>query len=653
MVNLFYLTLENHWQTLLVIALFFPFFVYIFLTLANKINSKIIINIFGVGGVLVSFIFFVLLYLYWLNNQNLTNELSLDLKIYDWISVGEVYVPFALKLDALSLIMSVMVTLISFCICLFSVSYMREDEGYKRFFSYLNLFIFFMLLLVISSNFIVLFLAWEGVGLCSYLLIGFWREFYINNIAARKAFIMNRIGDFFMLSAILLIFVKFESVEFNEVFEQVALYDKNHNFITLLSLLLLGGAIAKSAQLPLSTWLPDAMVGPTPVSALIHAATMVTAGVYLIIRANIFFYLSPFTLNIILILALLTLIYSSLIALTQFDIKKILAYSTLTHLSLMFIALGLGTPSSAIFHTLTHASYKALLFLGAACIIHYLDNEKDIRYMGALRKHIPFIFYAFLIGILSISGVIPFSGYFSKDEILAHAMLAGWGIFTIVLVGSFLSSFAMFRLFFMVFYGEERFLKKKESFHKPDNIMKLPLFILCIISIFGGLLNLPDILGGEHFLENILNPLMFYSYISESNSQNLTLNFTFKKEILLFILVHLSLILSIILTWYLYVFKKYSKRSELSKSKIYNLIYNKFYVDETYNILFIKPYYNLSNLGRVLIEEKLIDYFTDLLQRLLERLSNLFRKLQTGKLSFYLFIMIISLILILFLIPNL
>ena len=346
---------------------------------------------------------------------------SVTLEMFSWLKVGNLHIPFSFLLDPLSVTMMMVVTGVGLLIHIYSIGYMGEDEHANTFFEYMNLFIFFMLMLVIGANFIILFIGWEGVGLCSYLLIGFWFKNNDFNYAARKAFIMNRIGDFGFLLGIILMFYQFGSVNFIDVFDKANTMQAGNPVITLITLLLLVGALGKSAQIPLYTWLPDAMAGPTPVSALIHAATMVTAGIYMIARSSALYVLAPITMNVIIVIGLATLLIAATIGLKQNDIKKVLAYSTVSQLGYMFLALGLGAFSTAIFHVTTHAFFKALLFLGAGAVIHALGGLQDIRKMGGLRKKLPITYITFLVATLAISGIPPFSGFFSKDEILAAA----------------------------------------------------------------------------------------------------------------------------------------------------------------------------------------------------------------------------------------
>ncbi|RZJ58925.1 MAG: NADH-quinone oxidoreductase subunit L, partial [Flavobacterium sp.] len=404
-----------------------PFLGFVINGLGRKSLSKGLVGIIGSGVILASFIISVVIFFSLQGDTQKSHEVFL----FDWISAGALHIPLSFLVDPLSSIMLLIITGIGFLIHLYSTSYMHDDEGFGKFFSYLNLFVFFMLLLVLGSNYIVMFIGWEGVGLCSYLLIGFWYTNSAYASAAKKAFVMNRIGDLGFLLGVFLIFTTFGSVEFAKVFPQAANMLPGQNTLFLITILLFIGACGKSAQLPLFTWLPDAMAGPTPVSALIHAATMVTAGIYMIARSSVLFDLAPLTQNIIAIVGITTALVAAIIALTQTDIKKVLAYSTVSQLGYMFLGLGVGAYTGSFFHVLTHAFFKALLFLGAGSVIHAMHHEQDMRHMGGLRKKLPVTFLTMMIGTIAIAGLPPFSGFFSKDEILANAYQASpilWGV---------------------------------------------------------------------------------------------------------------------------------------------------------------------------------------------------------------------------------
>ncbi|HEY5824569.1 MAG TPA: NADH-quinone oxidoreductase subunit L, partial [Cyclobacteriaceae bacterium] len=455
----------------------FPLLGFLIVGLNVKKLSHGAVSVIACGSVLLSFVISIYLFVLLLNLPE--ESRSINIVLFDWIKTSGFSASFSFLIDPLSSLMLLIITGVGFLIHVYSIGYMHDDEGFNRFFSYLNLFVFFMLLLVMGSNYLLMFVGWEGVGLCSYLLIGFWFKNKDYTSAANKAFIMNRIGDLGLIIGIVLIFVLFGSIQYNEVFAKAASFGIGSEMITLITVLLFVGAMGKSAQIPLYTWLPDAMAGPTPVSALIHAATMVTAGIYMVARNNVLYALSPFSLHLILVVGLVTALFAATIALTQNDIKKVLAYSTVSQLGLIFVALGVGAFSSGIFHMATHAFFKALLFLGAGSVIHALSGEQDIRHMGGLRKYLPITFITFLIGTLAISGIPPFAGFFSKDEILAHAFADNTIVWGVALLASLLTSFYMFRLFFLTFSGSTRASDEvMRHIHESPKSITIPLIVL-------------------------------------------------------------------------------------------------------------------------------------------------------------------------------
>jgi NADH-quinone oxidoreductase subunit L len=435
----------------------------------------------------------------------------IDQMVYTWIPSGDLQVPFALRLDPLSMVMILVVSGIGALIHLYSTAYMHEelDAEYARYFSYLNLFAAFMLVLVLAPNFPVMFVGWEGVGLCSYLLIGFW---YVKKSAAdagKKAFIVNRIGDFGFLLGVLLLFSRFGTLDFRALAQIVSTHAPETAAFGTLSaaaLLLFGGAIGKSAQIPLYVWLPDAMEGPTPVSALIHAATMVTAGVYMIGRNSVLFSHAPGVLEIVGIVGVATAVLSATIGLVQNDIKRVLAYSTVSQLGLMFVAMGVGAFSAGIFHLYTHAFFKALLFLGSGAVIHALAGEQDMRRMGGLRKELPVTYWTFLVGTLAISGFPFLAGFFSKDELLYRAYSSGhWYLWFFASVASLLTACYMFRIVFMTFFGE-RAPQAPAHLHDAPRPMAIALVVLALGAVLAGYIGVPGVLGGENRIERFLEP---------------------------------------------------------------------------------------------------------------------------------------------------
>ena len=486
-----------------------------------------------------------------------------------------------------------------------------------------------------GANYLVLFIGWEGVGLCSYLLIGFWFKNPAFNYASRKAFVMNRIGDLGFILGIILIFFTFKTVTFSEVFTQASALSSGTTTITLITLLLLIGALGKSAQIPLFTWLPDAMAGPTPVSALIHAATMVTAGIYMIARSSILYNLAPITLNIIIIIGSATAIMAAITGLKQNDIKKVLAYSTVSQLGYMFIALGLGAYSTAVFHLTTHAFFKALLFLGAGSVIHAMSGEQDIRKMGGLRKKMPLTYFTFLAATLAISGIPPFSGFFSKDLILNQAFEHSILIYILALAGALLTCFYMFRLLYLVFFGDQRLDGAHP--HESPGVMTIPLMILAVLSVFGGFLNIPSLFGGNSNFSTFLQTAVF-SKTTEGLSMTTEIVLT---------LVPLSLISLVILFAYRTFVKKavIPASDEASMSWIGKIIFNKFYFDEIYIFAFEKPFGFLSGFLFHKVENTVLDPAVDGIGKATSRLGSLIRKLQQGNMSFYLFAMVAGILL--------
>jgi NADH-quinone oxidoreductase subunit L len=531
--------------------------------------------------------------------------------------------------------MMLIITGVGALIHIYSIGYMHDDERVNSFFAQMNLFTFSMLLLVMGANYLVLFIGWEGVGLCSYLLIGFWFKNPAYNYAARKAFVMNRIGDLGFILGIILLFFTFKTVTFSEIFSQAAGFQAGAPVITLITLLLLVGAVGKSAQIPLFTWLPDAMAGPTPVSALIHAATMVTAGIYMIARSSILYNLAPLTLNIIIVFGLATAIIAALIGLKQNDIKKVLAYSTVSQLGYMFLALGLGAYSAGVFHVTTHAFFKALLFLGAGSVIHAMGGEQDIRKMGGLRKKMPLTYFTFLAATLAISGIPPFSGFFSKDLILSKAFEHSIILYILALGGALITCFYMFRLLYLVFFGEQRLAGAHP--HESPKVMTIPLIILSVLSVFGGFLNLPSLFNGDSKFITFLQTAVV-SKASEELSHS----------------TEIGLILGSLLLLGLVIF--YAYRTFVSKSIIpakdgepmpffSKLISNKFYIDEMYTAVFEKPFGFLSDFFYNKVENTLLDPAVDEIGVTTARVGALLRKLQQGNMSFYLFAMVAGILL--------
>jgi NADH-quinone oxidoreductase subunit L len=581
----------------------------------------------GTAMVLLSFVVSVILFLH-----TNVHEPAVIVKALDWINVGGMSVPLSFQIDALSLTMMLIVTGVGSLIHLYSIGYMHDDERVSTFFACLNLFTFAMLLLVMGANFVVTFIGWEGVGLCSYLLIGFWYKNPAYNYAARKAFVMNRIGDVGFVLALAWIFSVCGTLNYTEVFEKAS--GLNTSVITGITLLLFVGAIGKSAQLPLFTWLPDAMAGPTPVSALIHAATMVTAGIFLLVRSSVLFSLAPFTQDVVLWTGLITSLITASIGVFQNDIKKVLAYSTVSQLGLMFVALGLGAYSAAMFHVTTHAFFKALLFLGAGSVIHALGGEQDIRKMGGLKGVTKITYVTFLIGTLAIAGIPGFSGFFSKDAILAAAYEAHPMLWVATLFVSLLTCFYMFRLLFLTFFGTYR---GKAHAHESPLVMTLPLMVLAVLSIAGGLLNLPHLFGGhepmKHYLETAADGIAGEHNTLSAGTEWMLMGIT------------TALILVVIAIAYKRFAKKATLDPEAEEMPFFQrLVAQKWRFDELYNGLFEKPYGWFSSMFYSTTERRAMVPIMNGAGRWTQKAGKALRMVQNGNMSVYLFGMVVGIV---------
>ncbi len=555
-----------------------------------------------------------------------------------WIRSGSFRADFAFYLDQLSLVMLLVVTGVGFLIHVYSVGYMWDDPSYYRFFSYLNLFMFFMLTLVLANNYLLMFIGWEGVGLASYLLIGFWFTKDSAASAGKKAFIVNRIGDFGFLIALFLLIKQFDSLNFKQVFGAVAPLQPETagaGLLTAVGILLMIGACGKSAQIPLYVWLPDAMEGPTPVSALIHAATMVTAGVYMVARSHVIFDRAPIALTVVAIIGTLTAFFAATIGIAQTDIKKVLAYSTISQLGYMFMACGVGAFSAGIFHLMTHAFFKGLLFLAAGSVIHAVGGEQDMRKMGGLRSFIPVTFGTMFIATLAIAGVPPLAGFWSKDEILWKAYQASAVYWGIGVVTAFLTSFYMFRLLYMTFFGDYRGAQVDAHGshshdahghgepHESPMVMRVPLMILALLSLVGGLVGIGD--SFEHFLAPV-----FGSTVAVENAAHGT------ELLLMGVSVAVAL-----LGWWL-AYQLYYKRPELPQQiadalgGFYQAVAHKYYIDELYAVLFVKPLIDGST--RILwqdLDRKVIDAAVNDAGEGARHVSDEVRHMQSGNIRSY------------------
>ena len=562
---------------------------------------------------------------------------------YNWISAGSFSVNYSYLIDPLSISLVLVVTGIGSLIHLYSIGYMHGDPGFGKFFSFLNLFIFAMLNLILADNFLLVFLGWEGVGLCSYFLIGFWYEKNFTGDAAKKAFIVNRIGDFGFMLAMFYIYTNFNTLEISKFLEGLSSFQVGDPLLLVIALLLFLGATGKSAQIPLFVWLPDAMAGPTPVSALIHAATMVTAGVYLVARTSLLYALSPVALSVVFAIGLLTALMAGTIALKQNDIKKILAYSTVSQLGFMFMALGTGAYWVAIFHLITHAFFKALLFLGSGSVIHGMHEEQDITKMGGLKNKMKVTFITFFIGSLAISGIPPLSGFFSKDEILYKTFTnIGIPFYAVGLITAAITAFYMFRLIALTFYGKPRYDEKHVHPHESPSTMTLPLVILAFLSVTGGLIGLPHFTGLPNLLEHWLEPVF-------KNAQSVLISIHPESEhsttVELFLVV---LSVAIASASVIYSFRKFSKQEKFEpESGIGKVLENKYYVDEAYDTLIVNPIQKTSsNFLWKIFDIKIIDGAVNGIAKYISNISFDWRKLQTGVIQDYTTISVAGVIII-------
>ncbi|HTQ28039.1 MAG TPA: NADH-quinone oxidoreductase subunit L [Puia sp.] len=613
----------------------FPLIGFLLTGLFRNRLSKSLTGIIGCGTVLASFVVSLVLF---------NNVLNVDFeprvaRLFDFISVGSLSIPFAFQLDQLSILFLLIITGVGFLIHVYSTSYMHEEkpEHFARYFSYLNLFVFSMLLLVLGANYVIMFIGWEGVGLCSYLLIGYWFKNLDYGYAARKAFIMNRIGDVGFLIAVFWMISRFGSVSFADVFAKAP--GTSTTVLTGITLLLFVGATGKSAQIPLYTWLPDAMAGPTPVSALIHAATMVTAGIYMIARSNILYTLAPVSQTVVAVTGLATAILAATIALKQTDIKKVLAYSTVSQLGYMFLGLGSGAYTGAVFHVMTHAFFKALLFLGAGSVIHALGSEQDIRKMGGLKKHMPITHITFLLACLAISGIPPFSGFFSKDEILAAAFGKNPVYYVLGAACALLTAFYMFRLYAMTFLGSFRGTHEQEHhLHESPAAITIPLVLLAILSTFGGFLGIPEIFASNrHLLQQFLRPVLAAS-MQHAEAHEVAVS---TEWMLMGISVFVAII-GVVTAW-----SRFSKKPELGAPRgLGKFFANKWYVDELYNTLFVKPLNAFAKFLNNVVEKSVIDWSVNGVGKAVQYASRQLRLLQSGQVGGYVLLMVIGIVLL-------
>jgi len=607
-------------STLIALIPAIPFLSFLILALFGHKLSRKVAGIIGAGSIGLIAVLTIIVAIRFFNT--LPQVKSYLVNVWEWINAGNLKVNISFSLDALSLVFCFVITFVGFLIHVYSIEFMKKDEGFTRFFAYMNLFIGSMLVLVLADNILLMYLGWEGVGLCSYLLIGFWYKEPQNGYAARKAFIITRVGDTAMIIGIFILFLNFGTFNISDLMQQAsAKWVAGSSVAVLTAALLLGGALGKSAQLPLQTWLPDAMAGPSPVSALIHAATMVTAGVYLIARTHVLFSLAPVVQSAIAIIGALTLLIAGFSALAQHDLKRILAYSTISQIGYMFLALGVGAWSAAVFHFMIHAFFKALLFLGAGVVILILDEEHDIFKMGGLRKKIPVIFYTFLIGCASLSALpLITAGFYSKDQILWYSFSSQNGSIILWLAGiagAFLTALYSFRMIFITFYGEA---KTQPSF-LPGKLMTVPLIILGVLSVFGGFVELPASIGNIHLFSKLVDNALPV-IITKGDEHN---EFLFQA-------VSGLIALTGIYIAYLIYLKKPSLSNSYSHSRINKFFEKGWGFDKMYDAVFVKPIVWLSVIDK--------NDFFDLWNIGLSRLALLFNRIlsisQNGKLRWYL-----------------
>jgi len=597
----------------------------------------------AVAGVFGSFVFSVSAFI------DVLGGTLIDENLYSWIAIGSLNISVGFQVDQLTAVMLMVVTTLSTLIHIYSIGYMHGDKGFARFFAYLELFTFFMLVLVMANNFLLMFVGWEGVGLCSYLLIGFWYEKKSASDAGIKAFVVNRVGDFGFVLGVLLIFVTFGSLDFTEVFnaastpaaaQSVSLLGIEMSVVTLICLLLFVGATGKSAQIPLYVWLPDAMEGPTPVSALIHAATMVTAGVFMVARCAPLFSLSPTAMTVVAVTGAVTAFFAATIGLVQNDIKRVIAYSTISQLGYMFLGLGVGAFAAGIFHLTTHAFFKGLLFLASGSVIHALSGEQDMRKMGSLKSKIKITYAVFVIGSLALAGIFPFAGFFSKDEILWSVYGSNKMLWVVGVIGALMTAFYSFRLIYLTFYGKSRMGHEVEHHvHESPKIMTVPLMILAFFSITIGLIGIPGaLISHANLFGEFLAPVFPAAHHGDAESRLL--------EVGLMIFSVMVALIGIRIAYTLYVNKPAIPDQIADKFKgLYNLLLNKYKVDEVYNYIFVDGLvHKLAKFLHTVGDVKIIDGLINGTAAAIGRTSEQGRKLQAGFVQEYAFTMGLGLV---------
>ncbi len=621
-----------------------PFLGFLIIGLGRKVIPKKITAIIGSGVIFISFCISILIFI-GVSKEGFTAQ---HISYFSFIDIGKLKIPFEFQIDQLTAIFLLIITGVGFLIHVYSTSYMKDEDnaGYARYFSFLNLFVFSMLLLVMGGNYVIMFIGWEGVGLCSYLLIGFWFKNNDYNNAAKKAFIMNRIGDFGFILGIFWLINAFGTTSYENLFSSQTgilsvITGKGSPVLTGISLLLFVGAMGKSAQIPLYTWLPDAMAGPTPVSALIHAATMVTAGIYMIARSNIIYSMAPFTMSFVAIIGLATAIFAAVIALRQNDIKKVLAYSTVSQLGYMFLGLGVGAYSGAVFHVMTHAFFKALLFLGAGSVIHAMGGEQDINKMGGLGKKMKITYVTFFIACLAIAGIPPFAGFFSKDEILSAAFSVNPLLYIIGVAGALLTAFYMFRLLSLTFAGKFRGTDDQlHHLHESPGAMTFPLVCLAVLSVVGGLVGVPEIfMKNGNKLGDFLSPVF-------AESDKILVTHTTSSQTELTLMGLSSLLIIIVCVWAWNKYKNFD--GTIKEAGLFaKAIQNKFYVDEIYDFIIVKPFTALSRFLSNVIEKSGIDALVNGVGKGINYSGRQIRLLQSGFVGSYILLMVVGLLVLL------
>ncbi|MDP1843564.1 MAG: NADH-quinone oxidoreductase subunit L [Sediminibacterium sp.] len=617
----------------------FPLLGFLINGLGRKSLSKQAIGIIGTGVIFCSFLCSCFLFGQVYAGSQEGQSFNSVVTLFNFISVDAFVIPFAFQVDQLSVLFLLIITGIGSLIHLYSTAYMKSEtsDHFGRYFAYLNLFVFSMLLLVMGANYVIMFIGWEGVGLCSYLLIGYWFKNANFNYAAKKAFIMNRIGDLGFLLAVFWLIFKLGTVNYSDVFANVSQLTTLD--ITAITTLLFIGAMGKSAQIPLYTWLPDAMAGPTPVSALIHAATMVTAGIYMIARSNILYTMAPGTQTLVAVIGLATAIFAATIALKQNDIKKVLAYSTVSQLGYMFLGLGVGAYTGAVFHVMTHAFFKALLFLGAGSVIHAMHHEQDIRKMGNLKKYMPITHITFLLACLAIAGIPPFSGFFSKDEILSAAYAANPLFYYVGVAGALMTAFYMFRLYTLTFLGNFRGTHEQaHHLHESPSAMTIPLIVLAVLSVVGGFIGIPAaFIENSHWLEHFLAPI-FASSAQLKEAHHLS----HQQEYIM--MGTATILIAAVILYAVNTYKKYSSENETEAAGIGKLLENKWYVDELYNTVVVNPLHVFAGFCKNIIEKSGIDGMVNGVGKLVAYSSRQLRLVQSGQVASYLLIMIMAIV---------